>query len=216
MSKSKVGGIFKKKPKEEMTPETALMKLRETQTMLEKKSNFIETQIAKQVAIARKSGSSNKKLAIEALKRKKRLEKQLQQVDGTLSTVEFQRENLENASINTEVLQNMSSAAKALKATHKKLDVDDVHDLISEIEEQQQLASEIGDTLATGFSTGHDLDEDDDELLAELEELTSDVDDKLTLDELPTVPSEPLNHEKVEGTPKKADKELASLEAWAT
>ncbi len=50
-----------------------------------------------------------------ALKRKKRLEKQLAQVDGTLSTIEFQREALENATTNTEVLKNMSYAAKALK-----------------------------------------------------------------------------------------------------
>ena len=56
-----------------------------------------------------------------ALKRKKRLEKQLDQIDGTLSTIEFQRENLEKAQTNTEVLKNMSFAAKALKAAHQHL-----------------------------------------------------------------------------------------------
>ena len=56
-----------------------------------------------------------------ALKRKKRLEKQLQQIDGTLSTIEFQREALENANTNTEVLKNMSYAAKALKSAHQQL-----------------------------------------------------------------------------------------------
>lgn len=59
--------------------------------------------------------------ALNALKRKKRLEKQLQQIDGTLSTIEFQRESLENAQTNTEVLKNMSYAAKALKAAHSHL-----------------------------------------------------------------------------------------------
>ena len=211
MSKFKPGAIFKKKPKEELSPESAVTKLRDTQLMLEKKSAFIETQIAKQTEIARKNGTTNKKVAIEALKRKKRLEKQLQQVDGTLSTVEFQRESLENVSINTEVLKNMSTAAKTLKETHKKLDIDNVQDLISDIEEQQQLASEISDTLATGFGIGQDVD--DDELLAELEELTS---DKLVLDELPDVPDQPLPV--VKGTKGKdlRDKELATLEAWAT
>ena len=43
--------------------------------------------------------------ALQALKRKKRYEKQLQQIDGTLSTIEFQRDALENASTNTEVLK---------------------------------------------------------------------------------------------------------------
>lgn len=59
--------------------------------------------------------------AIQALKRKKRFEKQLQQIDGTLSTIEFQREALENASTNTEVLRVMGDAAKALKSAHKNM-----------------------------------------------------------------------------------------------
>ena len=60
-------------------------------------------------------------VALQALKRKKRYEKQLQQIDGTLSTIEFQRECLENASTNTEVLKAMGSAAKALKLAHNNM-----------------------------------------------------------------------------------------------
>lgn len=59
--------------------------------------------------------------ALAALKRKKRFEKQLQQIDGTLTTIEFQREALENASTNTEVLKVMGVAAKALKGAHNNL-----------------------------------------------------------------------------------------------
>ena len=47
-----------------------------------------------------------------ALKRKKRLEKQLQQIYGTFSTSQFQREALENENTNTEVLKKISYAAK--------------------------------------------------------------------------------------------------------
>ena len=60
-------------------------------------------------------------VAIAALKRKKRYEKQLQQLDGTMSTIEFQREALENASTNTEVLKVMGDSAKALKHAHKNM-----------------------------------------------------------------------------------------------
>lgn len=56
--------------------------------------------------------------ALQALKRKKRFEKQLAQIDGTLSTIEFQREALENSHTNAEVLRNMGLAAKAMKAVH--------------------------------------------------------------------------------------------------
>ena len=59
--------------------------------------------------------------ALMALKRKKRYEKQQAQIDGTLSTIEFQREALENAQTNTEVLKNMGYAAKALKAAHSQI-----------------------------------------------------------------------------------------------
>ena len=59
--------------------------------------------------------------ALQALKRKKRFEKQLTQIDGTLSTIEFQREALENSHTNTEVLKNMGMAAKAMKAVHENM-----------------------------------------------------------------------------------------------
>lgn len=60
-------------------------------------------------------------VALMALKRKKRLEQQLTQIDGTLSTIEFQREALENSHTNTEVLKNMGYASKALENVHKTM-----------------------------------------------------------------------------------------------
>ena len=63
--------------------------------------------------------------AIQSLKRKKRYEKQLTQIDGQISTLEFQKEALENASSNTEVLRCMGAAQHALK-------ISDVHDLSDE------------------------------------------------------------------------------------
>ncbi|KAL5467535.1 hypothetical protein EMCRGX_G031779 [Ephydatia muelleri] len=101
------------------SPQVAIQKLRETEEMLGKISEFLEKEIAKELAAAKQACMKNKRAAMNALKRKKRLEKQLQQIDGTLSTIEFQREALENAQINTQVLKNMSFAAKALKAAHQ-------------------------------------------------------------------------------------------------
>lgn len=57
--------------------------------------------------------------AKQALKRKKRYEKELQHLDGTLSTLEMQRETLQNAKINTAVLTTMKNAADVMKAAHK-------------------------------------------------------------------------------------------------
>lgn len=68
-----------------------------------------------------KSTSPPFSAALQALKRKKRYEKQLAQIDGTLSTIEFQRDALENANTNTEVLKNIGYAAKAMKNAHENL-----------------------------------------------------------------------------------------------
>ena len=43
------------------------------------------------------------------------MEQQLAQTDGTLSTLEFQREAIENATTNAEVLRTMELAAQGLK-----------------------------------------------------------------------------------------------------
>ena len=64
--------------------------------------------------------------AFKKVERKKRYDSQLQQIDGTLSTIEMQREALEGANTNTAVLTTMNDAAKALKKANNELDVDKV------------------------------------------------------------------------------------------
>ena len=60
-------------------------------------------------------------VALQALKRKKRYEQQLEQLHGTLTTIETQREALENANTNSAVLDTMKNAADALKKSHKDM-----------------------------------------------------------------------------------------------
>ena len=59
--------------------------------------------------------------ALQALRRKKRLEQQLAQTDGTLSTLEFQREAIENATTNAEVLRTMELASQGLKKAYQDM-----------------------------------------------------------------------------------------------
>jgi charged multivesicular body protein 4 len=139
---------------------------------------------------------SNCPAAIQALKRKKRYEKQLQQIDGTLSTIEMQREALENANTNTAVLQTMKKAADALKTAHKDMNIDDVHEMMDDIAEQHDIANEISNAVSTAVGFGQDID--DEELEKELEELEQEELDKELLgvqpetDQLPDVPSTEL------------------------
>ena len=54
-----------------------------------------------------------------------------------MCTIEFQREALENANTNTEVLKNMGYAAKALENAHKEIgDADKVNILKHELKKK--------------------------------------------------------------------------------
>ncbi|XP_020901585.1 charged multivesicular body protein 4b [Exaiptasia diaphana] len=210
----------KKKAEEAPTTQEAIQKLRSTEELLQKKSDFLEKKIQNELNIAKANASKNKRSALNALKRKKRLEKQLNQIDGTLSTIEFQREALEGANTNTEVLKNMSYAAKALKAAHQQLDVDDVHDMMDDIQEQTELADEISRAISEPVGFGQDIDED--ELNAELEELEQEgLDEELlkvggTAD-LPNVPATSLPSQPAKAKAKMTeDDDMAELEAWAS
>ncbi|OXB58930.1 hypothetical protein ASZ78_012194 [Callipepla squamata] len=141
------------------SPQEAIQRLRDTEEMLSKKQEFLEKKIEQELAAARKHGTKNKRAALQALKRKKRYEKQLAQIDGTLSTIEFQREALENANTNTEVLKNMGFAAKAMKAAHDNMDIDKVDELMQDIAEQQELADEISTAISKPVGFGEEFDE---------------------------------------------------------
>ncbi|KAM6947362.1 charged multivesicular body protein 4b [Lycodopsis pacificus] len=202
------------------TPQEAVQKLRETEDMLAKKQGFLEEKIDKELMMAKKNGTKNKRAALGALKRKKRYEKQLAQIDGTLSTIEFQREALENANTNTEVLKNMGYAAKAMKAAHENMDIDKVDDLMADITEQQEVAQEISDVISRPIGFGDEFDED--ELMAELEELEQEELDKNLLEiqgaedvPLPSVPSTSLPSRPAKKKEGEEEDEMADLEAWA-
>lgn len=212
---SRKSGGHKKKGKSLTTGE-AIQKLRDTEEMLMKKQEFLEMKINKEISIAKQNATKNKRAALQALKRKKRFDKQLQQIDGTLSTIEFQREALESANTNTNVLQTMGEAAKALKSAHQHMDVDKVHDMMDDIAEQQDIAREIFDAISTASgSYGDDVDEDD--LLAELEELEQeDLDEKLlNTGELPEVPTA-LPRQQPSRRNKESEDDMAELAAWAS
>ncbi|XP_053571138.1 charged multivesicular body protein 4c [Bombina bombina] len=218
---SKITKLFKtssgsSRSKKGPSAQEALFKLRETEEMLTKKQEYLEKKIEQELATAKKHGTKNKRAALQALKRKKRLEKQLTQIDGTLSTIEFQREALENSHTNTEVLKNMGYAANAMKTVHKNMDLDKIDELMHDIHEQQDVAQEISEAISRPVGFGEEFDED--ELLAELEELEQeDLNQQMSNVTLPSVPSSKLPSRPV-STRKKVedDDDMNMLAAWAS
>ncbi|MEJ1288419.1 charged multivesicular body protein 4C [Cricetulus griseus] len=168
--------------------------------MLAKKQEYLENRIQRELALAKKHGSQNKRAALQALKRKKRFEKQLTQIDGTLSTIEFQREALENSHTNTEVLRNMGFAAKAMKAVHENMEMLETSSTILAV--KRALMSEYSEMWQVTWVCVHcgecrpgtwSFTDREDELLAELEELEQEeLNKKMTNMKLPNVPSSSL------------------------
>ncbi|CAF1048035.1 unnamed protein product [Brachionus calyciflorus] len=199
------------------SPQEAIQKLLEIEDLLRKRQDVLEKKIDDELKVAKANGVKNKRLALQALKRKKRYEQQLNQIDGTLTTLEYQRESLENANTNTEVLKTMGLAAKAFKSAHLELDVDKVQDLKDDIAEQQELANEISNVISSPIGLDAQLDEE--ELLKELEELEQEtLDDQLlnippaATDQLPKVPiGEPSLDQR--GTSKASTSKVSAEEA---
>ncbi|KAF7495027.1 Charged multivesicular body protein 4b [Sarcoptes scabiei] len=210
--------LFGKSKKAAPSPGEAIQKLRDVEEMLTKKQEFLEKKRDEELLIIKKNGTKNKRVSLQALKRKKRIEKQLEQIDGTLTTIEYQREALENANTNTEVLKIMGGAAKALKQAHDNMDIDKVEDLMDEVREQQQIADEISNVISNPIGFERDVDEDD--LMKELEELEQEEIDKQLLETgesepLPDVPSSEPAKKKTPSGKQKDDAELDELAAWA-
>ncbi len=194
--------------------------------MLTKKQEYFEAKITEQEKIARKNAKTNKRAALQALKRKKVYASKLQQIDGTLTTLECQRDALDSASSSVAVFQTMNTAAKALKKAHSDMDVDNVHDIMDDIAEQQEIANEIADAISNPVAFGGVVDEDD--LEAELAELEGELEleEQQHLDQellnvgptsqLPEVPVADPAQEKKKRAQKAQEDELAELSAWAS
>jgi len=201
-------------------PMEAITKLNDSADMLEKKSAHLEKQIEKELVEAKKHGTKNKRAALNALKRKKRLEGQLNQIDNTLTTIEFQKESLMNAKANAIMLQNMRLAGEAMKTIHKEVGgVEKVDDIMADIEESNAIAGEISEAISrpmAGLSGMDDFDEDD--LLAELEDLEQEELDNNLVGVNPTpqisLPNVPQNNLPVVQQQTKEDQDLDDLNSW--
>merc|ERR1712029_142417 len=118
----------------------------------------------------------------------------------------------------------MNDAAKAMKKAHADMSVDEVHDMMDDIAEQQDVAKEISEAISSPVAFGQEFDED--ELEAELDALgeeleleeQKELDEQLFdvgpagLPEVPTAePTKPRQTRKEEEDP-----DMAELAAWSS
>lgn len=214
--------VFVQKRNEKgLTPNEAIMKIKETEELLNKKQEYLEKKIDLEMETAHKNAKTNKRVALNALKRKNRYLKQLQQIDGSLATLEMQRETLEGAGTNTAVLKAMKDASDTLKKTQQNMNIDQVHDIMDDIVEQQAVADELSNAISSPFGQSYD----EDELELELEKLEQEALDEELLKvgsvqvNVPS-PEKPIaakeNKIPAKPTRKVADDDMKELEMWAS
>ncbi|XP_026221959.1 charged multivesicular body protein 4b-like isoform X2 [Anabas testudineus] len=168
-------------------------KLPEGEELLLSKEEFLKKKIDQELLFAKKNCRTNRRVALQALRRKKWYEKHLKYID---------------------------CAVKAVRSAHEHIDiVNKVNDLFKDITEEQDVAQDVSDTFYT--SVGFAVEFDEEELLAELERLEKNMDDTLFEDRIEEIvpclqvsstasPSHPAKTEEDE-----VEDELDYLRRWA-
>ena len=109
------------KAKTKDTPKDAIVKIRDSLEMLEKREKFLNLKIENELKIAKTNATKNKRVALMALKRKRALEDQITKIMGSRMTLETQVMAIENANINLETMNAMKAGADAMKNIHGSL-----------------------------------------------------------------------------------------------
>jgi len=153
--------------------------------------------------------------ALFALKRKKLYEAEIDKIANIKMTLETQVMNLESAAQNAETFKAMNAGKNAMTNIRTDTNIERVDDLMDEIKEEMEMADEISNALAQPVDP---LLTDEDDLLAELEQLEADdVEEQLlqpakkTEMEFPEVGSNELPA--IPNATKEEEAELKQLEA---
>ena len=105
------------------------------------------------------------------MKLKKLHEAELDKIANTKMTLETQVMNLETFIHNAEIIRAMEVGKNAMAAIRKETDIERVDELIDDVKEEMEAASEISNALTQPIDP---FVTDEDDLLAELEEMIAD------------------------------------------
>ncbi|KAI5453951.1 ESCRT-III subunit protein snf7 [Naganishia albida] len=147
----------------------SIVSLRQQLLTLDKREEFLQKKIEEELKKAKANATSNKKLAMAALRQKQAFEGELNRIAGTRLTLEAQVNAIETANLNAETMIAMKKGAEALKGIHGNMKIDKVDATMDQIREQMEISNEISDAISNPVNMG--IDVDDEELKNELEEL---------------------------------------------
>uniref|UniRef100_A0A0K0G369 GH13992p (inferred by orthology to a D. melanogaster protein) n=1 Tax=Strongyloides venezuelensis TaxID=75913 RepID=A0A0K0G369_STRVS len=220
------GGTSNKKEEQSSSIRESLQKVKECEEMLIKRQDFLERKIQNEVNIAKSRRKDNRRIALHALRKKKRYEMELQRMDVVLTKLNLQRLSLENTIMYISILEVLKDSCTALKNINESMDVSRIYDVIDEGDELNLISNDINMVLSRPVKTENEID--DEELLRELGVLENEkLSDNLRCTttnnnnningKLPFVPSHDVPSKKDDKNKRSRDveDELDDLRAWA-
>lgn len=166
-----------------------------------KRRDLLDKKIAQELQRAKDaSAAKNKRGALAALKKKKLLEGQRDALENNIARITEQQGMLEDQRIQITHLAAMRNATQASKQTMQEMDIGSVDKVLDEMNEQADQMAQIQDAMAQPIGGAAQIDEDD--LLAELEDIESQELDNQLLEPAPVpssqvpsrVPAQPQAH----------------------
>ncbi|XP_058459971.1 charged multivesicular body protein 6 [Malaya genurostris] len=178
----------------------AILQLKQQRDKLKQYQKRIELQLEKDRDMARKCLAMGRKERAKTLLRKKKYqEKLLTNADAQLETIEKLTSDIEFALVEAQVINGLKVGNEALKKVNEMLSIEEVEQIMDETRESIEKQQEI-DSLLNGVLT----DDDEDDVLAELEQLVGEenAEDRLDVEpedigeRLPDVPEDDPAREK--------------------
>ncbi|XP_050394497.1 charged multivesicular body protein 6 [Patella vulgata] len=185
-----MGALFGKSKKASRVTEqdNAVLQLKIQRDKLKQYQKKITIQLEKERELARALLKEGKKDKAKLLLRKKKFQEgMLVKTDGQLDNIEQMVSNIEFAQIEAEVVKGLENGNNSLKRMHEMFSLDDVERIMDDTKDSIEYQQEINALISGGLTQ-----EDEEDVLAELNEILQQSGESEENINLPDVPTDKL------------------------